>query len=552
MLKSRSLALLVFLCLTLCACNIRSASLENSTLNTGEKPERLTVYLSASSHTFTSSTDDENSFTLHPSVYTMGTMRTGGEFSSPNGNIFERAILEYSEANGFPIDVHYIEEYTGSSDVFQEMVDAGEPLPDLIVLPKHSRYDYDRLAKQGYLLDFTPYVESDEALQNPDQYYQPVLDGGQITQKQYALPILFNLNGLITKQSFLDYAGTSVSSEQMTYEEILKLLEQSCLAALEDNTLEAIYEFSGWMTAGTYIPDILLSAAYTQYYNDSKQEWVLSEETLRDILSLMQVYNRQEFAPIPGWEDKIYLDNVNNASIKSFTIFQDAESTERIGVFLSGGRCGGCLLHNSILTDLAFFNTVYAQQEEELVFQGLPTIASSNEYAANISLFALGSAATQYPEAVYNLARYLMDYTYAPAYGFSINKEITQAQLENIQNTETKLYPGYLWVEVTGEYRTYEEIENDFFTVDPLDAELVNKVRYMLDHMAGAGLSDPILEYTLLWYVQCTVGNGEMTPEEGAQWLTETYETHKELDGTLKPFYDADYSRSLRWRPPEE
>ena len=78
MLKNRSLALLVFLCLTLCACNIRSASLENSTLNTEEKPERLTVYLSASSHTFTSSTDDENSFTLHPSVYTMGTMRTGG------------------------------------------------------------------------------------------------------------------------------------------------------------------------------------------------------------------------------------------------------------------------------------------------------------------------------------------------------------------------------------------------------------------------------------------------------------------------------------------
>ena len=74
----------------------------------------------------------------------------------------------------------------------------------------------------------------------------------------------------------------------------------------------------------------------------------------------------------------------------------------------------------------------------------------------------------------------------------------------------------------------------------------------MLLPMAGAGLSDPILEYTLLWYIQCTVGNGEMTPEEGAQWLMETYETHQELDGTLKPFYDADYSRSLRWRPPEE
>ena len=42
-----------------------------------------------------------------------------------------------------------------------------------------------------------------------------------------------------------------------------------------------------------------------------------------------------------------------------------------------------------------------------------------------------------------------------------------------------------------------------------------------------------------------------MTPEEGAQWLMEKYEEHKEIDGTLSPFYDGEYSRSLSWSPQE-
>ena len=552
MLHKRVLALLVSLCFVLSACSLSSSSsTESSALSHEDKPEQLTVYLSASPHSFALSDQEEDNFTLYPSSYTIGTMTTGGEFNSPNGNIFEQAIAEYSEANGFPIEVRYIEEYTGPSDIFQEMVDQGQPLPDLMILPKYSRYDYDRLVEQGYLLDFTPYAEADEAMQDPDLYYQAVLDGGQINQKQYALPLLFNLNALITTQSFLDYAGTSTSSGQLAYEEILKLLEQCCLATVDNNTLEAIYEFSGRMQAGTYIPNILLSAAYTQYYDDLNQKWVLSSETLRDVLAFMQVFNRQEFAPISGWEDQSYIDNVNNPGSKSFTIFQNAEVAGQIGVFLSGGRCGGTLLHNSILTDLAFFNTIYEQSNETLVFQGIPTLANSNEYTANISLFALGFASTQYPEAVYDLARYLMDYTYAPGYGFSVNKEITEAQLESIQNTETKFFPSDIWSAVLLEYRTYEEIENDSFIVKPLGSDLVEQVRYMLDHMAGAVLSVPILEYNLLWHIQCSVGNGEMTPEEGAQWLMEKYEEHKEIDGTLSPFYDGEYSRSLSWSPQE-
>ena len=144
------------------------------------------------------------------------------------------------------------------------------------------------------------------------------------------------------------------------------------------------------------------------------------------------------------------------------------------------------MLHNSLLMDLAFFNSVYDRQGEQLVFCGIPTINRSDEYAANISLCALGAATTEYPQAVYELARYLMDYTYAPGYGFSVNREITDAQLENMQTTTTHVFPNHVWSQVTGNFRSYEEVEQESFEVQPLDQEWVEKIRFMLDHMAGA------------------------------------------------------------------
>lgn len=549
--KRRNLiARLLVLCLSFCliACSTHSDSMSNISVlsHEEEKPENLVVYLSASSFDFISQ-EGESAETYYPSEYTMGTMRSAGEFTSPRGNIFERAITEYSEQTGIPIEVHYLEEYTGPSHLLQEMVDQGETLPDLMIFPKFWRYDYALLAEQGLLLDFTPYAEADERLQNEEAYYQPVLEGGVIHQKQYGMPLLFNLSGMITSQSFLNYAGVSSPSQGVTYEEIMMILEKSCLATTENTTKEAIYELSGWMPPGLYIPSILLGSAYTRYYDEESQNWRVEEEFLTQILSLMQTFNRQEFCSIPGWEERSFTENIGHSNIKSFTMFQTPEDIERIGIFLSGGRSGGRVLHNSLLTDLAFFNTVYQQQNEELVFCGIPTLAGGEEYAANISLCAFGAASTRYPQAVYDLTRYLMDYAYPAAYGFSVNREVTDRQLESIQTMSTKMFPSILWSQVFGGYAAYEEIENEAFVVNPLDEQWVQSIRYMLDHMAGASLPFGLLEYYLLWYAQCAVGTGDMTAQEGAAWIMERLKEYMESRGTLKPFYDSAYLNTLAW-----
>ena len=540
---------LLFALLFLTACLSNGGSVEKTVGEEEEKPEKLVVYLNASSHTFVSQESGKEVFTYYPSTYSLGTMPTGGEFNSLRGNIFEQALAEYAEQTGIPIEVHYVEEYVGDSDVFQVMLDHGEPLPDLMVLTKAARYDYTLLAQQGYLLDFTPYAESDETLQDGERYYQAVLDGGRIKQKQYTLPILFNLNGIITSQSFLDYVGAAQPGEYPAYEEVLQMLYQSCLGVKDNRTLEALYEYSGWMPAGRYIPSILLGAAYPSYEDEVSGKVYLESATLQSILDVMQAYNEQEFAPIPGWETNSYMENSNHSLGKTFMMQRTAEDAERVGVFLSGGRSGGSVLHNSLLMDLAFFNSVYDRQGEQLVFCGIPTINRSDEYAAIISLCALGAATTEYPQAVYELARYLMDYTYAPGYGFSVNREITDAQLENMQTTTTHVFPNHVWSQVTGNFRSYEEVEQESFEVQPLDQEWVEKIRFMLDHMAGAGLPSGVLEYYLLSYAQTAVGSGELTSAEGAQWVLSQWEQYQQMRPELEPFYDKEYVLSLLWAP---
>ena len=108
---------LLFALLFLTACLSNGGSVEKTVGEEEEKPEKLVVYLNASSHTFVSQESGEEVFTYYPSTYSLGTMPTGGEFNSPRGNIFEQALAEYAGQTGIPIEVHYVEEYVGDSDV---------------------------------------------------------------------------------------------------------------------------------------------------------------------------------------------------------------------------------------------------------------------------------------------------------------------------------------------------------------------------------------------------------------------------------------------------
>ena len=508
-------------------------------------PDKLVVYLSAAPHGFQTADDPsgENIQYLYPSKYIYGTRMVGGELDCADGNIFAQALKEYSEKTGIEIEIHYVEEFNDGGDVFQVLADKNE-LPDLILLNKHSRYDYYRLAQQGYFLDFS--VLMDEELLDETQYYRKVIDGGYVDGKQVILPILFNLNGMITSTTYLEQIGCEELTGNLTYEECIFLLQESCLKMSNMQIKEAIFEASGLMLGGQYIPSILIGAGYTSYFSHDLESLEMTEHTVSDILELMKLYNQQEFCVNPDWESCTYLENLNNLEIKSRTLISLTKETyNQIGIFLSGGRSGGINFHNSLLTDASYFNSMYAQTGEEMVLYGIPTVNGSELYSGNISVLAAGFNSTKYPEAVYELIRYMMDYEYPAAYGFSVNKSITEKQLMDIQKNTTCLYSDTIWSYVTAGIKTQSDIEGEAEIIKPLDSYYVEKIRFMLNHMDGAGLPFGVLEYYVFQGALDNIVDKDQTCEETAMWVVDTLEEYLRCYDTLNPFYDQYYIESL-------
>lgn len=521
----------------------------NSNMNTTQEnyeekkeKEKLVVWVSGVSHYFASDKDGngiaENDI-AYPSKYTIGSRLIGGELECINGNVFACAISEYAEKTGIEIEIQYLEDYYGQSNKLQELYDNGGQLPDLVVVGKKWGFDYFRLAEQDMLLDFLPYM-LEEGSMNEEQYYREVLEGGKIKGQQYVMPILFNMNAAITSQRYLQYIGIEENAGA-TYEEIMYMLKRSCMATSSSDTMEAIYEASGNMIGGQFLPSILFSAAYVNY-NDEEENLIIEENIICSVLELMDLYMEQELVQVPEWEGNTYLDNLNHPNIKS-RYYQGltADAHEGIGIFLTGGRSGGMNFHSSLLTDAAYFNSVYNDNDEKLVLCGIPTLEDSGCYTANISLFAFGFKDTNRPQEVYKLVKYLMDYKYPVGYGFSVNKENTEEQLTEIGKTTMEIFPDDIWSGVYGGFNKLSELQIQIEKIHPLNEEYIDIIRNMLDNICGGGLPFSYLEHNLTWNALNMYMNGEMSKEETARWVIQKLKSYLKEREKIEPFYDPIY-----------
>jgi len=258
----------------------------------------------------------------------------------------------------------------------------------------------------------------------------------------------------------------------------------------------------------------------------------------------MTYYNRQEFSQINGWEDRPYIENMNDGGSKSRKVPKSSEAIESFGIFLSGGRAGGVGFHSSLLTDIAFLQTVYEEAEEELVVCGIPTLESNLSFSANITMAAYGMATTEHPDEVYDLVRYLMDYEFPAQYGFSLNKEVTYKQIENAQKNTISVYPENIW-EGVNSIMPEQELKNLIFHTDPISAKNAKIIQNMLDNISGAGLPYAVLEYNMYNSMLNMVGDEKMTPDEAGEWVITQWNQYCEQLDKWEPFYDANFSNSV-------
>lgn len=511
-----------------------------------ERSAELVVYMSAPTHTFLSYDDGgEEIYTrIYPSRQVIGSVITGGDVASPNANIVEKAVAEYAKEENIQIEIRYLQEFSNDGEILQSLVDNNEKLPDVLIFNKEPHYDYYRLAEQGYLLDLSDFFVQDEIVNNAEGYYQTVLDGGIMFQKRYAMPILFNLNGLMTSSSFLYRMGKNTLEENITYDEIIELLQDSCIEVKDDIYTAAIHEASGYRGNGRYIPSILLGSAYPQYFDETSYDLIVSEEVISSICHTMDLFNQQEFTSISKWEDKAYVDNVSSDQTKTIRLLRNGNVDENFGVFLSGGRSGGASFYNSLLTDVTYYQTIYEEMGQELVFTGIPTVEKENKYSANISLAAFGMASTEYPEEVYKLIRYLMDYEFPAQYGFSVNKRITEDQIDNIQKSAITIYPPSIWDGVNS-VKSYEELQKELKYTKPLKSEYAAIIQNMLENIEGAGLPYGMVEYYMFDSMSNLIGDQKLTPQEAGHWMIVQWEQYLDIQSELAPFYDEGFLNSI-------
>lgn len=538
----------VFSILIISIIGCQQKKVEDDASEISELNNKLIIYMSAPTHTFRTYDAKGNTIdvNIYPSRHVIGSVISGGDINSPNANIFEKALNEFAKKNNIEVEIHYLEENSGNGDILQNIVNSGEELPDLLLLNRSPVYDYYRLAEQGYLEDLSDLFENMNEIQVKEEYYQTVLEGGKMFGKQYAIPILFNLNGLIVSERYLTSIGQTIPDEPMSYSEILYRLKEGCIAMEDSEMVNAIYETSGYRSNGRYIASILMGAAYAQYFDESSKCLIVSENSVASIFDLMLYYNTQEFASIGGWKNKSYFENINNMYNKSVQLEGLGEIDESIGFFLSGGRSGGVSFYNSLLTDAVYFQTVYKNRGDKLVLQGIPTISDKTTYAANVSLAAYVLNASEKQEEIYSLICFLMDYEFPMQYGFSINKKITEKQLNSIQETVIAVYPHDIWDGVDS-IRPKAELEEEIIYTGPLEAEYVEIIRNMLENIEGAGLPYGILEYYMFDSVNNLVGDRELTPEKAGKWVISQWKKYLDIQDTLHPFYDQAYIDSITW-----
>lgn len=543
--KQRRIVILVLICFLVCGCHDMPREKKQTEESENIKPEKLVVYMSAFPHTFIYHQTEEVK-TLYPSKSTIGTVTIGGDISSVNGNIFEAALSQYSRESGIEIEIHYLEEYEndGTYNILQDLVDQNKPLPDLLILGKNSKLDYHNLVQQGYLLDVSEYFERNEEMKDDTKYYQEVLKGGVIDEGQFVIPILFNMNGIITTSSYISSIDRQNPTQGSSYMEILEILTRSCVVMEEDETISALYENSGRLPRGQYIPSILMAAAYSNYFDEEYKYNIIQAEAINGILELMSAYNDQEFTNIASQEELSYAEKINSNLAKSLQIVDSVDAYRQIGIFLSGGRSGGASLHNSLLTDLAFFQTIYEENQEEMVFCGIPLYEDSDSYAANVSLFAVGLQETKYPEYVWDVMKFLMDYEFPSSYGFSVNREITEKMIEDLQNANYSIYSEEVWAGINGG-KELEDLQSSIIHLDPLHKENAEKMLYMLNNIDGAGLPCSVLEYNLFAYMIQKLNDGEKNIEDTTRWGLEKLDQYIREREKMEPFYNESFIYSI-------
>lgn len=403
------------------------------------------------------------------------------------GNPLYQALLDYADETETEIQVTFFDNSTDLMQQVQENTAQGEG-PDLALIVKqfsaNAQNSWWKLLQDGTFENLSPYLNHDV-----NRYYEPVLRSGQYQEKQYLVPLLFDLSGFVTSEEFLQEVGQAIPTEQASYEEIVNLFRETCMALQQNSSKLALYE--GTTIWEHYIMNALLAAAG---YGNLQESKPLAEETVQQILSMMREFLVQNWQKIPGCIENTAKENRNkgNALYDRFNFgplyAEDPEyKREMLGIMLDGGF-GGHLACSSLIMQAYALQTYYGEMGENVLVRGIPMAGSPGEYTANVTVLGFSPAGCDQVEGAAACLQYLLDYDYPPEIGISVSRERVEEDLAFLQNAATELYiqPQY---DPMADKAIQQELFNQSKVIfNPMQEEVAQTLQQLLDHIGGASL----------------------------------------------------------------
>ncbi|MBQ7015635.1 MAG: extracellular solute-binding protein [Firmicutes bacterium] len=517
----------------------------------GNKPEDLiveelvdrplTVYMSA--HI----TNQDNPDEMITSRYNLGDFGSLLERWGEEHHIYYDAIKDYKNETGREVDVVFFGSTSEMLDQAHEEWKKGCG-PD-VVIGDNTDYAYvlHSYIKEGMFEDLMPYFEEDE-IYSSDEYVTEVLEGGRIGEAQLIFPLTFNMNMLFTSEERMREYGITLVDD-MTYWEVLELFQNEWNADREDEYL--LVQFT--QLQGNDFPIVLfMSASGSKVIDYETSKIVLDYEEFEAWAHLYESYvcneyqmNRQEIKNFAYQNQDIYIpvEESKLEMLRKLTIKQGAYNVfeltkEKVYCWAEGGSQGG--FYHPFAVNTKYYESRATDDNEEFVLYAIPSVKSSNEYAAEIINFGAVLADGKRTEEAYEFVKAMADNEHWMHFDLSVNRKRIEQTLDDLSGSKYKLNLAIAEappiempeadipnMEAEG-YEANNWYGDEGYMMNPLSEESKQYLISMINHIGTANLPEFSLEKIMI-------------DEIGEYIWGDTDTIEEAYDNTIKQFVERGY-----------
>lgn len=468
----------------LVACRSRESEIEADSVAITEDSimsDKLHVYVLGLRYTIKLS--EEETVQHYPSAYSAGLSYTHHPYGYENGNAIYQALLDYAKENDVDLTVDFFGDSMELATQLEKDYKAGT-LPDLVLDMKTSDFDFASMISKGMIEDVSSYLQYE-----PEEYYDAVMQSGWKDEQQYLVPFLFNVNGYVTYEEYLTMMGAEIPDHSTTYEELMEIFQTVCLSesVIEGNA--ALYETSNMDSS--YLTNVLWAGGSYLGLQDGGR---VEKEMLEAIYDTMETFYKQEFIYIPLYQDNAFMDNYLSNNSKYSRMLTYSKITEdatykpsKVGILLDGGY-SGTIFYSNYIMQVYSMQTYYLEEELTPVVGAIPLYEATDRYSANVTGFAFCPEGTENIELATQAMKYLMDYPFAMELGISVNRKNTERTIDELTRTSLmfNIAPDYD-IKATADVQK-KKLEQSEVWFEPLDIDIAEELKYILDHVVGANI----------------------------------------------------------------